>query len=132
MNSKNHLFDKIAIEYDHWFDDHKHTYESELLAVKQSIAAGGNGLEVGVGTGRFAAALGIQKGIEPAANMAAIARKRGIEVIEGIAENLPYADGQFDFVLMVPVDCFVEDVEQTYREIHLTENCNLIKIHFGK
>lgn len=38
----------------------------------------GNGLEVGIGTGRFAIPLGITTGIEPSAAMAAIAAKSGI------------------------------------------------------
>ena len=118
MNTENNLFDKTTIEYDQWFDNHEATYQSELLAVKQFIPTGKNGMEVGVGTGRFAAELGIQKGIEPASNMAEMARVRGIDVVEGVAEKLPYVDNQFDFVLMVAVDCFVDNIEQTYREIH--------------
>ncbi len=43
-----------------------------MLSVKQFIPTGKNGLEVGVGTGRFAAELGIKNGIEPAPNMAAM------------------------------------------------------------
>lgn len=48
--------------------------------------------------------------------MAAIARSRGIDVVEGVAENLPFSDCEFDFVLMVAVDCFVDDIEKTYQE----------------
>ncbi len=118
MNTENNPFDESAIEYDHWFDEHENAYKSELLAIKQFIPVGKYGLEVGVGTGRFAAEFGIQKGIEPAMNMAKIARVRGIDVVEGVAENLPFNDHQFDFVLMVAVDCFVDDIEMTYREAH--------------
>jgi len=118
MNTENNLFDKTAIEYDEWFDEHENGYRSELLAVKQFIPTEKDGLEVGVGTGRFATELGIQKGIEPASNMAEIAKSKGIDVVEGVAENLPYADNQFDFVLMVAVDCFVDDIEKTYNEAY--------------
>ncbi len=118
MNTENNLFDKTVIEYDLWFEEHENAYQSELLAVKQFIPVGKDGLEVGVGTGRFAAELRIQKGIEPAPNMAAMARERGIEVEIGVAENLPYADRQFDFVLMVAVDCFVDGIEKAYSEVH--------------
>lgn len=118
MNTRNNLFDKTAVEYDQWFDENENAYKSELLAIKQFIPVGKDGLEVGVGTGRFAAELGIQKGIEPAPNMAAMARGRGIDVEIGVAENLPYADHQFDFVLMVAVDCFVDDIEKTYGEVY--------------
>jgi SAM-dependent methyltransferase len=118
VNTENNLFDKTAIEYDQWFDEHENAYQSELLAVKQFIPFGKYGLEVGVGTGRFAAELGIQKGVEPAPNMAAMAKARGIDVMEGVAENLPYADNQFDFVLMVAMDCFIDDIHKAYKEMY--------------
>ena len=118
MNTENNLFDKKALEYDQWFDDHYNAWQSELLAVKKFVPIGKSGLEVGVGTGRFAAELGIQKGIEPASNMAQIALSRGIDVIEGVSESLPFSDGEFDFVLMVAVDCFVDDIQKTYSEAY--------------
>lgn len=112
------IFDSLALEYDQWFERHKGAYLSELEALSSFVPKSGKGLEVGVGTGRFASALGVGKGIEPAANMAAIARSRGIEVTLGVAEDLPFADEQFDFVLMVTVDCFVQDVDKSYREAY--------------
>lgn len=47
------------------------------------------GIEVGLGTGKFAKVLGIKEGVEASNEMAAIALKRGIEVVTGRAENLP-------------------------------------------
>jgi len=112
------IFDPIALEYDQWFERHKGAYQSELEALSRFMPQGGEGLEVGVGTGRFASGLGVSKGIEPAANMAAMARSRGIEVTLGVAEDLPFVDEQFDYVLMVTVDCFVQDVGKSYQEAH--------------
>ena len=60
-----------------------------------------------MGTGRFAGPLGIEVGVEPAQAMAAIARERGIKVLEAYAEELPFEDESFDFVLMVTVLCFL-------------------------
>jgi ubiquinone/menaquinone biosynthesis C-methylase UbiE len=60
-------------------------------------------VEIGVGTGRFASALGVPLGVEPSESMRRIARKRGIEVISGKAEALPFRDGCLDYVLMVTV-----------------------------
>jgi SAM-dependent methyltransferase len=74
------VFETSAQEYDAWFDRHRAVYESELLALKRVIAPGGLGLEIGVGTGRFAAPLGIAVGVEPAAAMADMAWGRGIKV----------------------------------------------------
>jgi hypothetical protein len=50
------------------------------LALQQAIPIGRKGLEVGVGTGRFAQALNIPYGVEPSRAMANLARKRGIEL----------------------------------------------------
>jgi ubiquinone/menaquinone biosynthesis C-methylase UbiE len=36
------------------------------------------------------------------------AAARGIEVVEGVAEHLPFADGSFDHALVVTTLCFVD------------------------
>ncbi len=110
------VFKESANEYDYWFIRHEFAYRSELAAVKALIPPAGRGLEIGVGTGRFAAPLGIKVGVEPARAMAEIARTRGIRVIQGYAEVLPFADGSFDFVLMVTVLCFLRDPFQALCE----------------
>lgn len=43
--------------------------------------------------------------------------ERGINVIEGIAENLPYEDESIDFTVMVTTICFVDDARKTFQEI---------------
>ena len=65
------IFEESAQEYDAWFERQRPVYASELLALKRFIAPAGLGLEIGVGTGRFAVPLGLQVGVEPAAAMAA-------------------------------------------------------------
>jgi SAM-dependent methyltransferase len=103
------VFNHSAMEYDEWFVRNEMAYRSELAAVKAFLPLSGRGLEIGVGTGRFAAPLGVEVGVEPARAMAAIARKRGIKVLEAYAEELPFKNGSFDFVLMVTVLCFLAD-----------------------
>jgi ubiquinone/menaquinone biosynthesis C-methylase UbiE len=111
-------FEKYSSDYDKWFDDHSDLYEAELEAIRQLVPATGiEGMEVGVGTGRFAAPLGIKIGVEPSENMANKARSRGIEVHSGIAEELPFPDERFDFVLMVTTICFIDDVAKSLGEI---------------
>lgn len=44
------MFDKFALEYDKWFDENKEIYQSELLALKETIPTNRKGLEVGIGT----------------------------------------------------------------------------------
>jgi len=110
-------FEEHYDRYERWFEEHRYAYLSELEAVIRLIPEG-NGMEVGVGSGRFAGPLGIKIGVEPSSRMAEIARRRGIEVINGVAEDLPFEDDVFDFVLMVTTICFLDDVEEALREAH--------------
>ncbi|HKX38904.1 MAG TPA: methyltransferase domain-containing protein [Burkholderiales bacterium] len=95
--------------YDDWFERHRAAYLSELLAVRALLPWQGRGLEIGVGTGRFAAPLGVEFGIDPAAVMLEYARSRGIRVARAVAEALPFADAAFDYALSVTTLCFVDD-----------------------
>ncbi len=45
--------------------------------------------------------LGIKTGVEPSPQMAERSRKFGLNVIEAVAEDLPFSDEEFDFVFMV-------------------------------
>ena len=116
---KSAVFDQFAQEYDEWFDVHIYAYQSELEAVRRFIPSTGFGVEVGVGTGRFAVPFGIATGVEPSKSMATIARSRAIEIIQAEAEALPFADGTFDFVLLVDVICFLaaplRSLKESYR-----------------
>jgi len=115
---KSALFDRNYEAYEAWFDRHQDIYETELTAIKKLLPPFERALEVGVGTGRFAAPLWIKEGVEPSRKMAAIAQKRGIEVKEGVAEALPYEDERFDLVLMVTTICFVDDPLKALQEAH--------------
>jgi SAM-dependent methyltransferase len=109
-------FEGFSEIYDDWFEKHKDKYEAELRALKNFIPANGNGLEVGVGSGKFAEPLGIKTGVEPSPKMAEKARKLGINVLPGIAEDLPVLNCTFDFVLMVTTICFVDDLKKSFQE----------------
>lgn len=103
------IFDQYYKSYDSWYDRNKSAYLSELSALKEVIPKVGRGLEVGVGTGRFAASLGIRYGIDPSRKMLGIARKRGIEVKLGHGEKLPFEESAFDYVTIIITLCFVKD-----------------------
>ncbi len=110
-------FEKFSNEYDQWFNNHPDLYAAELEAIRQLIhSAGAEGMEVGVGSGRFAVPLRIKVGVEPSEKMAHKARLQGIEVHSGVAEDLPFSDGRFDFVMMVTTICFVDDVAKSLKE----------------
>ena len=110
------IFDVYAEEYDNWYERYKFAYLSELEALKRVVPKGGKGVEIGVGTGRFAKPLGVSIGLDPSKNMLQIAKKRGIETISGKGENLPFADKKFDFVLIVNTLCFVNDIRRVVIE----------------
>jgi ubiquinone/menaquinone biosynthesis C-methylase UbiE len=112
------VFNKHYKRYDAWYDKNNYAYLSELDAVKLVLPKKGKGLEIGVGTGRFASALGIKYGVEPSANMAKLARKRGVEVYLGYGGALPFIDGSFDYVVMIITLCFIKDPLQTLKEAH--------------
>jgi SAM-dependent methyltransferase len=94
--------------YEAWFEKHELAYISELLALRPFVPGEGWGIEIGVGSGRFAAPLGVQVGVDPSPAMLGHAAARGIEVVEGVAEHLPFADGSFDHALVVTTLCFVD------------------------
>jgi SAM-dependent methyltransferase len=109
-------FERNAAAYDRWFDDHPAVYRAELAAVRRFIPTTGRGLEIGVGSGRFAAPLGVTVGVDPAWHMAALAQRRGVLVCCAMGEVLPFRPARFDFALLVTVICFVADVPALLRE----------------
>jgi ubiquinone/menaquinone biosynthesis C-methylase UbiE len=111
-------FDKYLNEYEEWFKENKYVYESELMAVGHYIPKDKKGIEIGIGTGRFAVPFGIREGVEPSAIMSNFTSRRGLKVYDGIAEDLPLADKSYDFALMVTTICFVDDVLKSFREIN--------------
>jgi SAM-dependent methyltransferase len=111
-------FDRNVQQYEEWFIKHPFAYVSELHAVRELIPLAGNGVEIGVGTGRFSAPLGIRQGIEPSRAMAEVARKKGLDVVSGVAENLPYKDSKFEFCLMVTTVCFLDDIDLAFQEAY--------------
>lgn len=109
-------FDAYPDRYDDWFERHEAAYRSELRALQAAWPEEGDGLEVGVGTARFAAPLGIECGVDPSVAMRKRARDRGIAVKDGVAEELPYPDERFDAVLMTTTLCYLDNPEAAFRE----------------
>jgi SAM-dependent methyltransferase len=110
------VFENSAQEYNAWFEKYRFCYESELRALKTLASPHRRGLELGAGTGRFAAPLGIAVGIEPARAMAAIAQERGIQVVGAVAEALPFPQDSFDLVAIITALCFFRDPLQALME----------------
>ncbi|MCS3698633.1 SAM-dependent methyltransferase [Salinibacter ruber] len=107
--------DACPDRYDDWFDQHEAAYQSELSALRAAWPEAGDGLEIGVRTGRFAVPLGIKCGVDPSPEMQERASDRGIAVKDGVAEELPYPDERFDAVLMTTTLCYLDDPEAAFR-----------------
>jgi len=121
-------FDKHTSEYEAWFENNKFIYESEFKAIKEQLPKKGEGVEVGVGSGQFAAPLGIRIGVDPSNKMRELARNRGVVAIGGVAEKLPFDDCRFQFILMVTTICFLYDIKAAFKEAFrvLKQGGNLI------
>ncbi len=115
---KDSLFDVHGDQYEQWFRDHDHAYRSELQAIRSLLPQSGRGMEVGVGSGLFAAPLGITEGVDPSRVMRELAWKLGINASSGVAENLPYQPGVFQYVLMVTTVCFLDDLDLAFQEVY--------------
>jgi ubiquinone/menaquinone biosynthesis C-methylase UbiE len=110
------IFDRYYQKYDTWYDKHKFAYLSELEAIKKVLPKKGKGLEIGVGTGRFAAPLGIKYGIDPSKKMLEIAKKRGVDARLGFGERLPFTNASFNYVAIIITLCFVKDPQKVLKE----------------
>jgi len=118
LEEKVEPFERYAGQYENWFEQFKMVYQSEVEALHSVKPTRGTGIEIGVGSGRFAAPLDIRYGLDPSKSMLDIAQQRGIDVQLGVAERLPYRNRCIDFVVMVTTLCFLGDVRKAFREAH--------------
>lgn len=109
-------FNEFVNRYDNWYERNRFAYLSEVDAIKKIIPKGGLGLEIGAGTGRFASALRVPYGIDPAKESLKLAYKLGVKTILAIGEYLPFKDEIFDYVLMVITLSFLQDPKQALSE----------------
>ncbi len=110
------IFDKEYKRYDSWYDKNIFAYLSELNLLKKIVPKNEKGLEVGVGTAKFASKLETKVGIDPSFNMIKIARKRGIKCAVARAENLPFRDNSFDYLMMIITICFINNPAKALSE----------------
>ena len=110
------IFDKYYKRYDRWYDKNKYAYLSELEAIRKVLPTKGRGLEIGVGTGRFAAPLGITAGIDPSKNMIRLATQRGVDARRGYGECVPFRNAAFNYVAIIITLCFVQSPKKVLKE----------------
>lgn len=112
------VFDAAAEDYDDWYDRHAGMYAAEVEAVARALGPSppGRGLEIGVGSGRFATRLGLGFGVDRSPRMVALARSRGCRAVVADAGRLPFADEAFERVALLTVLCFLPDPAAALQE----------------
>lgn len=113
------LFERLAERYDAWYEDPvgRQLFAMELACLRPLLQGTTRPrLEVGVGSGRFAATLGVEVGLDPAREPLGLARARGVRVVQGVGERLPFRDGVFGGVLVVVTLCFADDPQMLLAE----------------
>ena len=114
-------FDSLASVYDSWFEQKgKITFAIEVEAFKVILPSLPNPwLEIGVGSGRFAQALGIETGVDPSIEMLQIAGGRGVGVFAGRGEQQIFDSASYGAVFLIVTLCFVDSaldvLKETYR-----------------
>jgi ubiquinone/menaquinone biosynthesis C-methylase UbiE len=117
--SKIDAFDSLARAYDSWFEQEgRLMFASEVEALKQALPLLPRPwIEIGLGSGRFAQALGIDIGLDPSSGLLKIARNRGMSVFLGRGEEMPYEDGVFGTAFFIVTLCFVDSPRRTLDEV---------------
>jgi len=108
--SKIRAFDSLAWAYDSWFEQEgRLIFALEVEALKQVLPLLPKPwIEIGIGSGRFAQALGIDVGLDPSSQLLKIARNRGARVLLGRGEEAPFKDGSFGAIFFIVTLCFVD------------------------
>ncbi len=129
-------FDELAEKYDSWYETKgKLAFAIELEALRPLLEELPRPwLEVGVGSGRFARALGIDTGVDPAAGLLRIARQRGIDTIRASGEALPFADRTLGTVFLLATWEFLKEPVKVLKEIHrvLQDGGKLVNAYLDK
>jgi SAM-dependent methyltransferase len=103
-------FDSLAESYDAWFEgEGKLIFATEIRALQEVLAQLTKPwLEIGVGSGRFAQALGIETGIDPSARLLEMAKSRRITVFRARGEEQFFNKETFGAVFLIFTLCFVD------------------------
>jgi SAM-dependent methyltransferase len=113
-------FDSLASAYDAWFEEEgKLVFDIEVSAFKEVLPLLPKPwLEVGVGSGRFAQALGIDTGIDPSVKLLDIAKRRGITALRAKGEEQVFDQEAFGAVFLIVTLCFVDSPSAVFREAY--------------
>jgi len=111
-------FNDLAPEYDAWFDnDGSLIFLIEVQAFKSLLPTLPKPwLEIGVGSGRFAQALGIEIGVDPSINFVKMARQRGINAVQGRGEQELFDGEPVGTVFLIVTLCFLDSPLDVLKE----------------
>jgi len=76
---KTEPFEKHTKQYNDWFKKNKFVYQSEIKIIKEQLPSYATGIEIGVGTGKFAIPLKIKFGIEASQKISIISKKKELK-----------------------------------------------------
>ena len=111
------IFHDNALEYDLWYDE-SILFAIELTAIKElRCSLGKPKIEVGVGPGRFAEALGVDFGFDPARAPLEIAAPRISGACQGIGEELPLAKSSVATTYLLFTLCFIAEPQLVFAEV---------------
>lgn len=118
-------FDEHAAAYDSWFFDNENLLLSELKLVAHFLKPNCKILSVGCGSGLFEKLLQerysiqVTDGVEPSEGMAAIARKRGLNVTIATAENYNVPPEAYDIIMFNGSPSYITDLPHAVHKAHL-------------
>jgi SAM-dependent methyltransferase len=113
-------FDDLAPEYDAWFDkEGSLIFFIEVQAFRTLLPSLPKPwLEIGVGSGRFAQALGIETGVDPSIKLVEMARKRGINAFQGRGEEELFDEESFGTAFLIVTLCFLDLPLEVLKEVN--------------
>ena len=113
-------FDALASAYDAWFEEEgKLPFSIEVRAFQELLPSLPKPwLETGVGSGRFAQALGIETGVDPSIKLVEMARGRGVTAFLAKGEQEPFEDESFGTVFLIVTICFVDRPLEVLKEAY--------------
>jgi len=121
-------FDSLASVYDSWFEEEgRLIFAIEVQAFQEVLPSLPKPwLEMGVGSGRFAQALGIETGVDPSVELLQMARGRGISVLAGKGEQRIFDAASYGTAFLIVTLCFVDSALDVLKETYH------VLVHSGK